>query len=118
MTNVGGMMAVCGTALLLVGAPLGCVPESATRIESPDGVERYELFCPAGASQCMHDAREACGGPFAVDYTHGDDYLETNSTGNVQATRIGDTAIGTSSGHSVTRKRREVTLRVTCKKGK
>lgn len=104
-------------ALVLAGAgSVACTPESATRIESPDGVERYELFCPEGASHCMHDARDACGGPFAVDYTHGDDYLETNSSGTAHATQIGNSAFATSSGHSVTRKRREVTLRVTCKK--
>jgi hypothetical protein len=126
MGNGGGMRksatwargALRGIVALLVGggANLACTPESATRIESPDGVERYELFCPEGASQCMHDARDACGGAFAVDYTHGDDYLETNSSGTAHATQIGNSAFATSSGHSVTRKRREVTLRVTCKK--
>lgn len=105
-------------AAVFIGLSLAvaCVPETATQIESPDGREKYELFCPEGAKQCMHDAHEACGGSFVIDYTHGDDYLETNSTGRSSAVRIGDGVFGESSGRAVTRKRREVTMRVTCKK--
>ena len=93
-----------------------CVPETATAIESPDGRERYELFCPEGTTQCMHDAHEACGKGFVVDYSRGDDYLETNYSTSSHATAMGNSAFGSSSGHSITRKRREVTMRITCKK--
>ncbi len=78
----------------------------------------------------MRDAREACGGAFVLDDTSGSDYLETTYTGYAQHTLGGESTTygGTSrhaltgesrtTGRSVTRKRRAVTLRVTCKKGK
>jgi hypothetical protein len=93
-----------------------CLPATATAIESPDGRERYELSCPEGTSQCMYDAHDACGRGFVIDESRGEDYLETNSSGIAHVTSLGNSAFASSSGRSITKKRREVTMLITCKK--
>jgi hypothetical protein len=91
---------------------IACLPETAERIESPDGRERYELVCPGGTAQCMHDAKAACPDGYAIDYSHGEAYQEHESTSTGYVSRDG-WATGRSEG--TTRTRREVTIRITCR---
>jgi hypothetical protein len=99
------------TSLLLLPL-LACLPETAERIESPDGRERYELVCPGGTAQCMRDAKAACSDGYVIDYSHGEAYQDHESTSSGYVSRDG-WAVGQSEG--TTRTRREVTLRITCR---
>lgn len=98
--------AVLGLALALVA----CAPENASPVEWPDGRSGYEVECER-ASDCMRDAREACGGPFEVVASHGRDELVTTHAG--AAWSVGGAAVA--SGSSRTRRVRAVTLSVRCR---
>lgn len=99
------------TAAALTLLLVACTPENARPMEFPDGSDGYELTC-ASASECMKDAREACGGSFAVEQSHGSDELVTTTSGG--ATRLGDVTVGRST--SRTHSERVVRLLVRCRK--
>ena len=89
-------------ALLLLPFLAGCLPGTATSIESPAGTERYELVCPEGAVQCMHDAGKVCGSAgFTIESRHANDYVEQLTDERARPR---------------THVRREVVMRVSCQK--
>lgn len=99
-------------AALFPLALLACIPETASTYVFRDGSEGWAMTCDS-TEQCMRDAHDACGGPFTVLSSRGENYTRTTSRGSAYTNQWGLT---TASGNAESHQAREVHMLVKCRK--